>query len=177
MCPTLSHSHAACHLLWHHQLLTLSLATCFYTQAGFSCAFPSSPASLPWKHISPTRFSLIGGVMLSLQWLLHTSDMLCELLYLAFQYYRHCLLCFEKKKQHTHKHKKNMCYWLSNTIAECSSYNTAQLRFVKLRSFQPELCHIRSFMFLWIKILQKREYVIKNVIFTFIFNLDSKVEL
>lgn len=92
-CPTLTQSHAACHPLWHHQLLTfvaggswVSLLVC--THVGSPCAIHNSPPLLPRKHVFPTRFSSICGVALSLQWIQHTSAVLCKLLDFTFEYYR-----------------------------------------------------------------------------------------
>lgn len=73
-CPPPTQSHAACQLLWHHQLLTfvaVGYQALLYVNAhaGSLC----SPQHPTFFH---TKFSLIFGVTLSLQCFQYTSDVL-----------------------------------------------------------------------------------------------------
>ena len=74
-------------------LLPVVSESCCLFLHRISVSFPQLPTSSSLE----THLSLSCGVVLSLQWLQHRSDMFFEVLDFVFQFYRHVSQCYEEK--------------------------------------------------------------------------------
>lgn len=146
LCPTPIQSHAACHLLWHHHLLTFAaggsrVSLLFCTHAGSPCAPAALHLLLLGNTSFPARFfpqcvesrCLYSGYSIQVTCRVSVSTLL------FFSITDTPSVTAMKETTHTDLTPADCLQWCS--------HSTAPLRFETVGVFQPKSCNVCSYSF------------------------------